>query len=471
MMDRLPLRLRLAAGFAAGLTVVLVLAGGFVYLEVGAELNRAISSSLESQADDAEALIGAAGDGNIDLGGERVGEEEPTFTQVMSSDGAVLASTLPEGEVVLSASQSRDAASRELRLDGVDVPGLEGPFRVLARAVTRQADPAIAVVGVTTHDRAEALSGIAGAFAVGGPLALILASGIGYLLGATALAPVEAMRSRAREINLEQAGERLPSPRANDELRRLADTLNEMLDRVEGALDRERVFVSDASHELRTPLAILKAEVELIRRTGGSKEELGRVLDSVAEEVDHLVLLAEDLFVIARAEQGQLSLRREAVDVRALLAKVHARFASAAVAGGREFVVDADGVGIHEIDSLRIEQALDNLIQNALSHGEGRIELRASDGGGRLVLSVSDEGVGFPAMFREQAFERFSQVESGRTDGGTGLGLAIVRAITRAHGGEATIGPGSASVILTLPAESVGLEGRARDELVRASER
>lgn len=450
MLSRLPVRLRLAAGFAAGLTVVLVLAGGFVYLRVAGELNRAVNSSLESRADDASALIETAGDGAIDLGGERVGEEEPTFTQVMTPEGEVVASTLPEGEVVLGASQLRDATNRELRLDGVDIPGLEGPFRVLARPVTGQAGPAIAVVGVTTNDRAEALNGIAGAFAVGGPLAVMLASGIGYLLGATALAPVEAMRSRAREINLDRAGERLPTPVANDELRRLAETLNEMLDRVEGALDRERVFVSDASHELRTPLAILKSEIELIRRTGGSKKELEDALDSAGEEVDHLTLLAEDLLVIARAEQGRLSLRREAVDVGALLERVRSRFESAAAARGRTLDTDIVNVGIYELDPLRIEQALNNLTDNALRHGGGAIHLRASDETGRLTVSVSDDGSGFPRAFTEQAFERFSQVDAGRSDGGTGLGLAIVRAIARAHGGDAMIGAGS-SVILTLP--------------------
>ncbi len=153
---------------------------------------------------------------------------------------------------------------------------LDGPFRTEAFPVEGTAGMRIAVVGVTIGDREEALDGVLRAFAVGGPFALLLASLIGYGLGGRALAPVEAMRSRAREITLDRAGERLPRPAARDELPRLADTLNEMLDRVEGSLQRERVFVADASHELRTPLAILKSEIELALRTGGPRGSRGR---------------------------------------------------------------------------------------------------------------------------------------------------------------------------------------------------
>ena len=126
------------------------------------------------------------------------------------------------------------------------------------------------------RDREEALAGLAGAFLIGGPIALLLASGLGYLLAGRALAPVEAMRRRAAEITLERSGERLPLPRADDEIHDLGATLNTMLDRIEASLERERVFVADASHELRTPLAILRTELELAERQRRSPEELRR---------------------------------------------------------------------------------------------------------------------------------------------------------------------------------------------------
>ena len=454
------MRLRLAAGFATGLLVVLILAGGFVYVEVADDLSRALDASLATRADDVGTLIeDSASEGAIDLGGVRAGEEETTFTQVVATDGRVVESTLPGSRSVLDPGQLDQAGSSTILLDGVTVRGLEGMLRVQASPVQGPAGTLIAVVGATTSDRQETLSGIRRAFAIGSPIALLLASVIGYALGARALAPVEAMRSRAREITLARAGERLPVPAADDELRSLADTLNEMLERVETALQRERVFVADASHELRTPLAVLKSEIELVRRTGGSKADLERTLDSAAEEVDHLVLLAEDLLVIARAEQGRLPLRREPVDVGELLERVGARFSASAERSGRELEIDGAAIGSHEIDRLRVEQALGNVLDNAFRYGSGTVRLRAAESDGALIFSVIDEGPGFPGEFRSEAFERFTQAEAGHGGIGAGLGLAIVRAIAQAHGGDATIadGPGGADVRIRLPAPRSGI--------------
>ena len=457
-MDRLPIRVRLAASFSAGLLVVLALVGTFVYLRVGDELDRALDASLAARVDDVSTLVESAGPGQINLGGVREGEGESTFTQLLTPTGRVIESTLPVSSNVLTREQLRAAGVSEVRIEGTRVDGIEGESRVIGLPVEGDGRTLVAIVGATTSDRAEALNGIVGAFALGAPFALLLASGVGYLLGGRSLAPVEEMRTRAQGITFQGTGERLPVPAANDELQRLAETLNAMLDRVEAALQRERVFVADASHELRTPLAILKSEIELVRRTGGSKEELEAALDSAAEEVDQLVRLAEDLLVIARGDQGRLPIRREAVEVRALLERVQTRYFDAAARAGSELALDAEGVGSFQLDPLRIEQAFGNLVDNALSHGGGTIWLRASRSDrDELVLSVSDEGAGFPPAFESQAFERFTQASGGRSNAGAGLGLAIVRAIALAHGGTATIAQTSATgTVMTLVLPKVG---------------
>ncbi len=443
-LGRLPVRVRLAAAFSAGLLVVLTLAGTFVYVKVGNDLSAALNSSLETRGEDVATIVKTSDPGEIDLGGVRTGEGESTFTQIVGSGGTVLRSTLADPEPVIGPRRLRQARRGAARFDGVTVDGIEGQSRIVAFPVKQHGATLIAIVGATTSDRAEALSGITRAFALGAPLAMLLASGIGYLLGGRALAPVDAMRSRALEITFDEGGGRLPVPQAKDELRNLANTLNEMLDRVDEALRRERVFVSDASHELRTPLAILKSEIELVRRTGGSKQDLEGALDSAAEEVDHLVQLAEHLLVIARADQGRLPISRQPTDVAALAERVRRRFTDSASRNGRQLILQADFRGEHAIDPLRIEQALSNLVDNALRHGAGTVTvnvLTTPEEG--LELSVSDEGPGFPDTFRARAFERFTQADSGRSDANTGLGLAIVRAIARAHGGEATIEPGA----------------------------
>ena len=122
------------------------------------------------------------------------------------------------------------------------------------------------------------------------------------------------MRRRAREVSLTRAGERLPLPAARDEIRRLGETLNEMLDRLQRSFERERRFVADAGHELRTPVAVVKTELEGALRTGDYGPEVREALVAAVEECDRLAQLAEDLLVVARAAEGELPVRPEELD-------------------------------------------------------------------------------------------------------------------------------------------------------------
>jgi signal transduction histidine kinase len=272
-------------------------------------------------------------------------------------------------------------------------------------------------------------------------VALLLACLAGYGVATGALRPVEAMRRRAAEISGARAGERLPVPKSADELARLGETLNGMLDRLEAALARERTFVADASHELRTPLAVLKTEIDLALRRGRSAEELRAALESAGEETDRLVQLAEDLLVIARVDQGKLPIRPEDLDVADLLGTVAARFG-----------VTAEDAGALRLrgDRARLEQALGNLVDNAKRHGRGEVRLSATERDLSVELHVTDEGDGLPADFAPLAFQRFTRADGGRSRGGAGLGLAIVAAIAASHGGSAHAD--GADVWLQLPA-------------------
>ncbi len=308
------------------------------------------------------------------------------------------------------------------------------------RLLATPVDGQVVVVGESLEDRDEAVESLGSLLLVGGPIALLLAALAGYAATAAALRPVERMRARAAAIEASDPRGRLPVPDTHDEIRRLGDTLNAMLDRIEAAFARERTFVADASHELRTPLSILKAELELALSRGRSNEELTEALRSAAEETDRLVALAEDLLVIARSDQGQLPIRREELRAADLLERVrdrHAPDASIQVADG--LVVNAD--------PLRLEQALGNLLDNARRHGGPNIELAAEARGDRVRLHVRDDGPGFPDGLA--AFERFTRGDAARGRGGAGLGLAIVDAVARAHGGRA--GADGADVWIEVP--------------------
>ena len=246
----------------------------------------------------------------------------------------------------------------------------------------------------------------------------------------------------------------MPVPPARDQLRRLGETLNAMLARLEGALTRERSFVADASHELRTPLAILKAELELALEKGRSTDELRAAIRSAAEETDRVVRLAEDLLVTSRADQRTLPVRAAPVSLAEIVVRVANRFGRQATGAGRTLEVDVPAALSVIADPLRLEQAVGNLIDNALRYGEGGVRVWARERDGRVEVHIMDEGQGFAPEFLDRAFDRFSRADEGRARGGTGLGLAVVQGIASAHGGSAGArnrAAGGAGVWLTLP--------------------
>ena len=286
------------------------------------------------------------------------------------------------------------------------------------------------------------------------PVALLLTSLLGYGLATLALRPVEAMRREAASISAEEPGRRLPVPESRDEISRLGETLNEMLARLEAALERERGFVADAGHELRTPLALLKTELELALTRPRSEAELAAAVRSAADETDRLVQLAEDLLLLARSDRSQLPLHLETVPTDELLGSVAERFDRRVQAAGRSIEVDSTDTLELSADRARVEQALGNLVENALHHGGGTIRLAAVERNGQIDLHVRDDGPGFPAEFLPHALDRFTQADGARTGTGTGLGLAISDAIAAAHGGSAQVANrdgGGCDVWLSLP--------------------
>jgi signal transduction histidine kinase len=454
-MSRIPIRLRLTIAFAASMAVVLVLVGAFVYARVAGDLSSSIDDALRTRADDLAHQLQQTSPGAVGISGERSEGAEDILSEVVRLDGRVVTSSDSlNGGSVLTPEQLRTASQELTYFEPSVVPGIENEARLLARPVSTPDGRFVVVVGTSTGDRAETLSGLIATFAIGGPLALALASALGYAVAALAMRPVEAMRARAGRITLGHSEERLPVPAADDEIGRLAKTLNEMLERIEESLARERAFVADASHELRTPLAILRGELELGLRNRGEPGAAKAAMTSALEEAVSLQQLADDLLALARTDSGTIELRYEAVDVRQLLDQTRVRYIARAEASARTIDVQAPA-GMHwNLDAERARSALGNLVDNALRYGAGTIRISANEAGGDLRLTIADEGAGFPADFAPKAFERFSRAETGRTSVGTGLGLAIVAAIARAHGGHATVGStesGGAAVSLTLP--------------------
>jgi len=437
-MSSVPIRVRLTLGFAVAMAIVLAGVGLFVYERVGHELLGTVDQTLVGQIHE-EAHAGSV---DADAGSGQ------TFAQSFGPSGQLLHSQPPRiAPIVGRRILAQALAGRRIWLNE-PLPHRDGNWRVLVEPVSSGA----VVLARSLDSRDESLDHLRHELLIFLPLALLAASLGGYALTARALGPVELLRKRAEAVHPGEPS-RLPVPPAGDELSRLAQTLNEMLARLQAAVEHERRFVADASHELRTPLALLRTELDLALRRPRSREELESALRSAAVETQRLSRLADDLLLIARADQGLLPMRREVVSAGDLLADAATRFANRASSLGRELRVEETDFYV-EADPLRAGQALVNLVDNALTHGGGTIELSAEERGSFVELHVRDAGLGFPPEFRDRAFDRFSRADEARSGGGSGLGLSIAELVAVAHGGAAGLSvpsAGGADVWISLP--------------------
>ena len=460
MFRQIPIRLRLTAGFAAAMAVIIVVFGAILYAAMADVLLDEIDTGLRFRA----ATVAAELPGPPRLGPAAPGliEHREAFAQVLGPDGIVLGTSQGLAGPLMDAARVRAIRSQVLSYQ--NLPGVEAGARLFTLPVIRDGRRYLVIVGSSLSDRADALRMIERFFLLGGPVALAIACSVGWILAGTSLRPVDRMRRQAAAISAAGAGQRLSVPPADDEVGRLARTLNGMLGRIDDAARAERRFLDNASHELRTPLTALKAELDLARSRPRTAADLAAVVDSASEETDRLVRMADDLLVLARAGQGRLVVQPEETPVRELLDASAAMFARRAAAAAITIEVTAPEATAW-LDRVRIRQAVDNLIDNALRYAQTTITMQAVADNGTVTIAVSDDGPGLPPGSRQHeadtgafaAFERSASNEAdGRPDesGGAGLGLAIVRMITEGHGGQVSAAnrpAGGLTVQLILP--------------------
>jgi two-component system, OmpR family, sensor kinase len=442
--------------FALVMAIVFCAVGTFVYLRFGAELDNTINSGLRSRAGDLTALVKEVDSGLSERHRGGLVDRSESFAEVLDASGHVLDSTLSvDGHVLIDRQELRRAELRPVFLNRGPLPGLQNESRLLAAPVSARGQELVVIVGTSVAARNESLADLLQLLFLSGPIALILASLSAYGVATAALRPVEAMRSRAARISSAEPQERLPVPPTNDEVARLGITLNAMLDRLGEAIAHERRFVADASHELRTPLAILKTELELALSQSRSPHEWRESLASAAEETDRLIQLAEDLLTMAETDRGTLRVRLVTITLDELLSGVARRFTARAEHSDRLLEVEVEPGMEVRADRMRLEQAVGNLLDNALRYGSGPVLLRAIRLDGYSEVHVCDRGPGFAEDFLDHAFERFSRADPSRRTGGSGLGLSIAASIAHAHNGDAHAANrdgGGADVWLTLPA-------------------
>ncbi|PGH51695.1 two-component sensor histidine kinase [Streptomyces sp. Ru87] len=269
-------------------------------------------------------------------------------------------------------------------------------------------------------------------------VALVLSTGIGWVVAGRILAPVRLVRQTAAQLTEQDLTQRIPV-HGRDDVAALATTFNAMLDRLERAFSAQRQFVDDAGHELRTPITIVRGHLELMETSAETAAEREETVRLVTDELDRMSRIVEDLLLLAKAERPDF-VTPEPVQLAELTADV---FVKARTLGRREWELGEVAEGTVLLDPQRVTQAMVQLAQNAVQHtapgATVRIGSRLSGGitGGLVVLYVADTGPGVPAQDSRLIFERFRRgtTRRGSRGGGAGLGLSIVKAIAEGHQG------------------------------------
>jgi signal transduction histidine kinase len=439
-------RTTVAAVLVAGLAMAV---GGLALVAVlRASLTRELATAARLRGQDVAEVLAADPD---DRGPLAVDEPDELLIQVLDADGRVVAAS-PNAQGLVPLARLPAGGSAAVTVpEGAPVEG-GGRFLAVAVGADTPAGRRTVLVVRSTEAVRETTAAVGELLAVGLPLLLVVVAAITWAVVGRTLAPVEAIRAEVDAISAAALHRRVHAPAADDEIGRLARTMNRMLARLEQAQARQRRLVSDASHELRSPVATIRqhAEVALAHPGRTSAAELAETV--LAEDL-RLQRLTEDLLLLTRADEQTLALRRRPVDLDDLVFEEARRLRDAT---GLRVDTTAVSAGRVDGDPAALRRLVRNLADNAARHAGGRLAFSVAERDGTVLLAVDDNGPGIPAADRERVFERFVRLDDARArdHGGSGLGLAIVAELAAAHGGTVAVAAsplGGARFTVTLP--------------------
>jgi signal transduction histidine kinase len=422
-------RTTVAAALVVGVALVVGAMGLLGVLRQSMEDN--VESAARLRADDVTLLL-ESGQPPEDLAVEEDadGDQETTFVQVVDANGQVLTSSSNiRGRPAVA--QLRSGQSR--RVDGLPLAP-EDPYLVVAEGTERpDGAPLTVLVARALEPVDETISRVIRLLAAGLPLLVALVALTTWLAVGRALRPVAAIAAEVGSVTDAELGRRVPEPKNDDEISRLARTMNAMLARLQGSRDRQRQFVSDASHELRSPIATIRHELEVALAHPGSTDVNRLAADLLAEDL-RMQRVVEDLLLLARTDEGDDPGEHRPVDLDDL-ALAEAR----SVRSEGRVQVDTSGVQAARVmaDPHQLGRVVRNLVENARRHARGLVRIAVGVEGSDAVLRVDDDGPGVPEEDRDRVFERFTRLDDSRTrsSGGAGLGLAIAAGVIARHGG------------------------------------
>lgn len=464
------IRTRLTAWNAGvlALIVCVLLAAAYVFIRYASltQINRSLLQEKDLVASTITAHAGQHGD-RATLVATLVGDLQTHGLEVLQSPGpGNMIVTMPVSldEDALQGSHDDDVAPPPTTVDWRDliaklatqrdderafnIRAQRGQLRALAWRSRLDSLPITFVVSEHFHDTAELLETARDAALLALPVALLIAVLSGYLLARRALGPVAAMTAEARRIGARNVHERLSIRDPDDELGQLALAFNDVLARVDAALEQQRRFTADASHELRTPVALIRTEAEVALSSNDTAGgEYRAALEATRDSSRQLSRIVEDLFLLARADAGQTVVVAQRMRLDEMIRSTLQGLQPLAVAKGITLDAPRVPIVVYDGDPELLRRALTNLVDNAIKYMRrpGRVEVRLEPAQGEYVITVSDNGPGISASDVPHLFERFFRGDSSRphhetvNSAGAGLGLAIARDIAELHGGSVTL--------------------------------
>jgi len=441
---------------------VLLLSGlcsAFLYFRLGHELRQKVSVWLRHELAELQGATGTATDPLATLSRElsrqtgAKGLYELSGRVLSKARDVVLSSPgFPEIPCPRDGESLSHAILGHATLETFQIPGRAHSYRVCTAPATTASEPAYVVqLAIDLEPVDRALESFLGNVAVILPALLLVSIGIGCIITRQALGPVDRISIKAREITASRLDERLPKQDTDDELDRLADTLNMMLERLEKSFERMSQFSTDVAHELRTPISTLRASAEVMAREPRGLAEYQDFCEVVLAEAERLTTMINDMYTLYRSETGREGRELTCVSVRDLLREVATTLQDVAEVKNVALTWQADGDAMAEGDQPMLRRLFGNLIDNAIKYtpSGGRVAIDMDVSDGEVSVRITDTGAGISEDELPQVFERFWRADQSRSrdTGGVGLGLSIARSIAELHHGsitaESQVGRGS----------------------------
>ncbi|GAA1456976.1 sensor histidine kinase [Williamsia maris] len=444
-------RIRLTVIATLLLAIALALAAAIMLLVLHESLLNAADGATSARAGQIAQALQSQAPATIDAG-LLTPSNDVDAIQIVSPDGTVLAGTPNARRSPLSGSVAPGARRT---VDDARMRAGDDEYRGSVLGVTTPMGPFTVIVGAAEGPIDDVVLTVAVLFCVVFPIILLmLGAAVHYVVGRT-LRPVEQIRSQVASMSSSDLSRRVSEPDTGDEIATLASTMNQMLDRLQSARERQLHFVGDASHELRSPLMTIVGMLDLAH-TSGRPLDIDTIDTVVLPEAHRLQTMVADLLLLARADEHGVPLTVEDVDLDDIVdaearrlerlgrVRVNAHVEAVRVRGDRD----------------KLTRAVRNLADNAERHARGRVEISMSrdTDAGTASVTISDDGPGIPEPDRQRVFHRFVRLDTDRqrSSGGSGLGLAIVAEIVHAHDGDVhvadAVGGGAAvTVVLPLP--------------------